>query len=234
MTFYLDLLLFCIFPYAAVAVALYGCVKRFRTAPLTWKTGSTQFLESRILRWGSILFHIGMIGLLLGHMGGLLVPHQVYEFLGISLATKQKIEITMGLIMTPVAVIGCAILIWRRFVDERVRAASSWGDVVMLSALLAQSVLGFLTIPQSFHHLDGSMLGHIMGYTVGLVVFDPAAMLNLTDVPWIYKFHMVAGYCFILALPFTRLVHVLSGFIILRYIVRPWQVVSAGFWKRPV
>jgi len=228
----IDLLLFGIFPYVALAVAVTGSVWRVRRAPLTWKTGSSQMLESKSLRLGSILFHIGMVNLLLGHLFGLLTPHQIYEAFGLTTALKQKVEIAMGFLMTPPAAIGCAILIWRRLVDARVRAASSWGDVLLLSCLLVQLGIGLATIPFSLHHLDGSMMLRITGYTRGLAVLDVQAYQALSEVPWIYKLHMLAGFGFVLALPFTRLVHVLSGLFAVRYMLRPWQVVRRGVWGR--
>lgn len=229
----MDLFLFGVFPYLAVAVAVTGCVWRARHAPLTWRTGSSQMLESRWLRLGSNLFHVGMIGLLLGHLGGLLTPPAIYHGLfGLETALKQKIEIVMGFLMFPPAALGCLILMWRRWVDERVRAESSWGDMILLGCLLVQLVLGFLTIPQSMHHLDGSMMLEITGYTRGLAVLDVSAWRNLSDVQWIYKLHLLAGFGFVLALPFTRLVHVLSGLVIVRYLARPWQVVRRGNWRK--
>lgn len=228
----IDLLLFGVFPYVALGVAVVGSAWRMRSAPLTWKTGTSQMLESKWLRLGSILFHIGMVNLLLGHIFGLLTPHQVYEAFGLTTGMKQKLEIAMGFLMTPPAAIGCAILIWRRLVDARVKAASSWGDVLLLSCLLVQLGLGFATIPFSMDHLDGSMMLRITDYTRGLATLQPHAYEGLSEVPWVYKLHMLAGFGFVLALPFTRLVHVLSGLFAVRYILRPWQVVRKGAWSR--
>jgi nitrate reductase gamma subunit len=234
MNTWLDPILFGIFPYVALAVAVVGCLQRARHRPLTWKTGSSQMLESRSLRLGSILFHVGMINLMLGHVFGLLTPPTLYHGLfGLETSMKQVIEIAMGFLMTPPAMIGCAILIWRRLVDERVKASSAWGDLLLLSALFVQLALGFLTIPQSMHHLDGSVMLKITGYTRGLATLDFQAWRSLEGVHWIYRLHILAGFAFVLALPFTRLVHVLSGLVIVRYLVRPWQVVRRGAWQKP-
>ncbi len=227
----IDLLLFGILPYVAVCVAVVGSAWRIRSAPLTWKTGSSQLLESKWLRIGSILFHFGMVNLMFGHLGGLLTPHEVYETFGLTTPLKQRIEIVMGFIMAPAAFVGGAILIWRRLVDPRVKAASSWGDIPLLVALLLEVGLGFATIPQSMHHLDGSMMLRLTGYVQGLVVLDTSAWQAMAEVPWIYKLHMAVGFCFVLVLPFTRLVHVLSGLLVVRYLVRPWQVVRKGVWS---
>lgn len=231
MTSSIDTLLFGIFPYAALAVAITGCMWRIRRAPLTWKTGSSQLLESRWLHAGSVMFHAGMLALMMGHVFGLLTPHHLYEAFGLTTPVKQKTEIVIGLLVTPFAAFGCAILIWRRLVDPRVRANSSIGDVVLLGALLSQLLLGFLTIPLSMHHLDGSMMLKLTGYVQGLAVLDPDASRLLVGVPGIYRLHMLVGFVFVLALPFTRLVHVLSGLFVARYLLRPWQVVRKGAWR---
>lgn len=231
MTEFLDHFLFGIFPYIALTVAVVGCAWRIRRAPLTWKTGSSQLLESRWLRIGSILFHLGMVNLALGHLVGLFTPHHLYESLGLATATKQRIEILMGFLMAPTAFAGGLILIWRRLVDPRVKASSSWGDIPLLLAVLFEVALGSLTIPQSLHHLDGSMMLRLTGYVQGLVILDTDAWRAMAEVPWIYKAHMAVGFGFLLVLPFTKLVHVLSGLVALRYLVRPWQVVRRGFWS---
>jgi nitrate reductase gamma subunit len=223
-----DLILFGIFPYTAVVVAIFGSVWRYRTAPLTWKTSSSQILESKMLRIGSILFHIGMINLMLGHVFGLLTPPDLYHLVGLTTAMKQKLEIVMGFLMTPPALIGCGVLIWRRLVDDRVKAISSHGDVLLLTSIFVQLLLGALTITQSVHHLDGSVMIKITDYTRGLASFQLMSVANLADVHWIYKAHIFFGFCFILALPFTRLVHVLSGLFVVRFLLRPWQVVRGA------
>ncbi|HCE07903.1 MAG TPA: respiratory nitrate reductase subunit gamma, partial [Oxalobacteraceae bacterium] len=44
---------------------------------------------------------------------------------------------------------------------------------------------------------------------------------------WQYKIHLVLGMTIFLLLPFSRLVHVWSGFGSLAYVWRPYQVVRA-------
>jgi nitrate reductase gamma subunit len=47
----------------------------------------------------------------------------------------------------------------------------------------------------------------------------------LVDAGWVFKAHMFLGMTLFLVFPFTRLVHVWSGFATLGYLVRPYQVV---------
>ena len=93
---YLDTLLFGIYPYIAAAVLFVGCLVRYDREQYTWKTSSSQLLESKQLKKGSRPFHIGIIMVLMGHFVGLLTPHQVWDFLNVTAAFKQKIAMGLG------------------------------------------------------------------------------------------------------------------------------------------
>ena len=56
---------------------------RFDREQYTWKSDSSQLLRRGQLRWGSNLFHIGILGIFLGHLFGLLTPLSVWHALGI-------------------------------------------------------------------------------------------------------------------------------------------------------
>ncbi|MDB5939831.1 MAG: respiratory nitrate reductase gamma subunit, partial [Polaromonas sp.] len=49
----------------------------------------------------------------------------------------------------------------------------------------------------------------------------------LAVLPWPYLFHIVFGMTIFLLFPFSRLVHVWSGFASVGYIFRPYQVVRS-------
>ena len=53
---------------------------------------------------------------------------------------------------------------------------------------------------------------------------DSAALATL---PWPFLFHVVLGMTIFLLLPFSRLVHVWSGFAAIAYLFRPYQVVRS-------
>lgn len=76
---FIDELLFQFYPYVAIAVLLIGSWLRFDRDPYTWRAGSSQLLSSRGMRWGSNLFHVGVLAILAGHFVGLLTPHFIYE-----------------------------------------------------------------------------------------------------------------------------------------------------------
>ena len=86
---YLHYFFFTVYPYICMAVFLMGSLARFDRDQYTWKSDSSQMLRTGTLRWGSNLFHIGILFLFFGHLVGLLTPHWFYEGF-ISAAAKQR------------------------------------------------------------------------------------------------------------------------------------------------
>ena len=78
-TDYLHGFLFGIYPYICAGIFFIGSLIRFDRDQYTWRSGSSQMLRARQLRWGSNLFHFGILFLFLGHFVGLLTPHALYE-----------------------------------------------------------------------------------------------------------------------------------------------------------
>ena len=76
---YLHIFFFGFYPYICLAVFLMGSLARFDRDQYTWKSDSSQMLRAGTLRWGSNLFHVGILFLFFGHFVGLLTPHWVYE-----------------------------------------------------------------------------------------------------------------------------------------------------------
>jgi nitrate reductase gamma subunit len=67
MSDFVHQLLFGIYPYVCLAVFLLGSLVRFEREQYTWKSDSSQMLRTGQLRWGSNLFHIGILMLFFGH-----------------------------------------------------------------------------------------------------------------------------------------------------------------------
>ena len=59
--------LFGVYPYICLAVFLLGSLIRFDRDQYTWKSDSSQLLRAGTLRWGSNLFHVGILFLFFGH-----------------------------------------------------------------------------------------------------------------------------------------------------------------------
>ena len=221
---YFDRFLFGYYPYLALTVFLLGSLIRFDREQYTWKSDSSQMLRQGTLRWGSNLFHIGVLFLLVGHTVGMLTPHFMYEPF-ISAGNKQLMAMVTGGIAGVLAFIGLSLLLHRRLFDARIRATSRASDIFLLWLLWVQLALGLATIPLSAQHLDGYMMLKLAGWAQHIVTFRPGAVELLAEAGWVFKAHMFLGMTVFLVFPFTRLVHVWSGFGTLGYLLRPYQVV---------
>jgi nitrate reductase gamma subunit len=219
---YVHAAVFGVYPYIALSIFLVGSLIRFDTDQYGWKSKSSQFLRRKQLVWGSILFHVGILGILAGHAVGLLTPVAVFEFLGVSHSFKQIMAIVVGGLCGTACFIGLTMLLHRRLFDSRIRKTSSISDIAVLLILFVQLSLGMATIPLSLGHLDGSMMVRFMNYVQGIVVLNPQPQL-ISGVPLIFKLHMFLGFTIFLIFPFTRLVHIWS--MPLGYLSRRYQVV---------
>ncbi|MYZ51678.1 respiratory nitrate reductase subunit gamma [Malikia spinosa] len=216
--------LFNIYPYICLAVFLLGSLLRFDRDQYSWKSDSSQLLRAGQLRWGSNLFHIGVLFLFFGHTFGMLTPHFLYEPF-ITAGAKQVVAMVSGGVAGLLGFVGVSILLHRRLSDERIRKNSKTSDIVLLWLLWAQLALGLATIPLSAQHLDGSMMLKLAEWAQRIVTFRGGAADLLVDAGWIFQTHMALGMTIFLVFPFTRLVHVWSGFGTLAYVARPYQVV---------
>ncbi|MBU2705584.1 respiratory nitrate reductase subunit gamma [Zooshikella marina] len=223
---YINTLLFAIYPYIALSVFFVGSLIRYDRDQYTWKTSSSQIFESRQLRRGSILFHIGIIMILLGHFVGLLTPTAVWHVLGISASFKQLVAMLLGGVFGLVCLAGLIILIRRRLTNPRVRANTNIMDFTILWLLLAQLVLGLLSIFVSAGHMDGQEMLKLMSWAQSIVTFQANdAALSIASVHWIYKLHVWLGMTLFLVFPFSRLVHIWS--VPVGYLNRRYQLVRA-------
>jgi nitrate reductase gamma subunit len=222
----LDNFLFGVYPYIALAIFLLGSLLRFDRDQYTWKSDSSQMLKAGQLRWGSNLFHIGVLFLFFGHTVGMLTPHFVYEHF-ISAGNKQLMALVSGGLAGLAGFIGVTILLHRRLTEPRIRINSKTSDIVLLVLLWLQLALGLATVPLSGQHLDGSMMMKLAGWAQHIVAFQPGAVELLADAGFIFKLHMFLGMSIFVVFPFTRLVHVWSGFASVGYLFRPYQVVRA-------
>lgn len=222
----LDTFLFGLYPYICLSIFLLGSLIRFDRDQYTWKSDSSQLLKAGQLRLGSNLFHVGVLFLFFGHLFGMLTPHFVYERF-IDAGTKQLLAMTAGGIAGLLGFVGVTLLLHRRLAEPRIRINSKTSDIVLLVLLWLQLALGLATLPLSAAHLDGSMMMRLAGWAQAIVTFQAGAPELLADAGWIFKAHMVLGMSIFLIFPFTRLVHVWSGFGAAAYLVRPYQVVRA-------
>lgn len=223
---HLHTFLFGIYPYIALAVFLFGSLARFEREQYTWKSDSLQVLHRGSLRIGNILFHIGVIGLFFGHLVGLLTPVALWDALGISHSFKQAFAMTAGGIMGSFALVGLVILLARRGSSDRLAFARKPGDRLLMPWILVTLLLGLATIFESAGHMDGHMMVQLMIWAQSVFTLQGLAGASaITAAPLLFKAHLFMGMTLFLIFPFTRLVHVWSGFASVTYLGRAWQLV---------
>lgn len=183
---------------------------RYALDPMGWGSQSSQIFESRQLRWGSQLFHWGIILVFFGHIAGLLVPIGVYRALGVSSAFYHLNAEVMGGITGLAAWTGIVILAWRRGTNRRVRRHSRKSDgfvLVLLWLVVTTGLLMTLVYPAVKGLYEYRVT--VGPWIRGLLIFDPNAQL-MVHVPLILKIHILLSLVFFGVFPFTRLVHIWS------------------------
>ncbi|HHX35574.1 MAG TPA: respiratory nitrate reductase subunit gamma [Gammaproteobacteria bacterium] len=218
-----NLLMFGVYPYVALAICLIGSWARFDLSQYTWRAGSSQMLDNKGMRLASNLFHVGIIFVLAGHFVGLLTPHAVYHHL-ISTENKQLLAMVSGGFFGILCLIGLVMLIQRRLNNPRIRASSSTSDIMILFVLLAQLILGLMTIFASTQHMDGSIMVMLGEWAQSIATLQPMkAAAAIAPVGIVYKLHVFLGMTLFVLFPFTRLVHIVSAPV--WYLGRRYQIV---------
>jgi nitrate reductase gamma subunit len=140
---------------------------------------------------------------------------------------KQMLAIYSGGVAGVLCFIGLSLLIHRRVFDARIRATSHPTDIAVLVILWVQLVVGLVTLPYSWAHSDGSVMLVLADWAQRVLTLRAVDAEALAHVPWPYLFHVVLGMTIFLLFPFSRLVHIWSGFAAVGYLLRPYQVVRS-------
>ncbi len=218
-----DAVLFVAFPYLAVVTAVWAGIYRFRNDRFSYSTQSSQFLENRMLSWGSAPWHYSILVVLLAHLVALLIPG-VWASV-ISAPIRLYILEVTGLALALMAIVALVVLVVRRITTRSVRTVTTAADWLLLALLVAQVVLGFW-VALFFRWGADWYLHTTVPWIVSLVKFQPEVD-TVTTLPWVVKFHILGGFMLIAVIPFTRLVHATIWPV--TYLWRPHQVVV---WNR--
>lgn len=205
-------LIFGYYPYFAATIFLVGSLIRFEREQYTWRSGSSQLLRRKQLILGSVLFHVGILLLLIGHFVGLLTPKEIYHAVGLSSGAKQVIAIVAGGLFGILCFLGLTLLLHRRLFDIRIRRTSSRMDIAILAILWIQLVLGLATLPFSWAHREGGeVMVALSHWAQKIVTFQADAASHVAGVSWVYQVHIALGITIFLIFPFSRLVHIWSA-----------------------
>ena len=224
----IDNLLFIIFPYAVVILAVVVTAQRLIKSGFSYSTLSSQFLESNELFFGSVPWHFGIIGALTGHLIGLLFPRTVLWFNGVPL--RLYILETTGLTFGLLCLAGIVSLIVRRITAPRIRAVTSRLDSVVLLLLFIQVALGVYTA--LFYRWGSSWYAtSAVPYLRSLFALQPDVQM-IAPLPLIVKAHILNAWVLVGVFGFSRLVHALI--VPVHYLWRPYQIVVWNWNRRKI
>jgi nitrate reductase gamma subunit len=218
----METFLWVIVPYICLTVFVVGHFWRYRYDKFGWTTRSSQLYEDRLLRWGSPLFHFGILVVFLGHVMGLGVPKSWTEAVGISEGLYHFMAVSLGAVAGFATLVGMAILIYRRRTVGPVFSATTVMDKVMYLFLAAVILLGL------WNTIAANVLGEGFDYRESVSVwFRGIFRFSLypelmAEAPLGFQLHGLLAMLLFALWPFTRLVHVFSA--PLGYVTRPYIV----------
>ncbi len=223
----LNVFIFVVLPYVALALFLFVTPYRYFSSRLTWSAYSTQFLEQKALYWGSNSWHYGIIPVVLAHFMGVIAPGPMRTILANqqTLILLESIGIGLGLF----ALFGCLVLIVRRAQTPLLKPVTSAVDWVLLLLLTVQAATG---VYMGLFMRWGSQwyLHTAVPYINSLLAFNPQ-IGYVADFPLVFKLHSAGAFLIIALLPFTKLVHILFlpiGFLKDPPILYRWRTPQNG------
>ena len=205
-----DQFLWVIFPYICIAIFVVGHVYRYKVDKFHWTAKSSEFIEKKQLMVGSLLFHLGIIPVILGHISGLGIPKEWMRALGVNDHMYHLGAIWIGGFFGFVTLLGMFILTFRRFSIKAVRKLSSASDMVVNTLLLIIVFMGMYAtivtnaVNPAFDYRDTIS---VWFRDLFLLRPDPSYMMG---VPVSFQIHILAAFLIFALWPFTRLVHVWS------------------------
>lgn len=204
-----DVLLYVALPYAAIAAFFLGHFWRYRRDQYTWTSRSSQLMESRMLRIGSVVFHYGTFAAIGGHVLGLLIPASWTAAAGISDDAYHVVSAIGGITAGIAVIVGFAVLMYRRAKLPRVRNVTSRMDVAVMALLALGIVTGMAVtlLANLGAHID--YRATVGPWFRGLLVLDPEPAL-MSGVHWMLQLHVTLLWLLYALWPFSRLVHAWS------------------------
>ena len=206
-----ELLLYAVLPYTALAVFVVGHWWRYRRDQYRWTARSTQLLESNWLKYGSTIFHFGVLAAIGGHVLGILVPISWTREVGLSDDTYHVISAVGGITAGAAVILGFAILLVRRARFARVRTTTTRMDLALFGLLAIVIVSGMwctvgANVGEEVHYRET-----VAPYFRSLFALDPRPeLMTEGEVTFIFQFHVSAAWFLYALWPFSRLVHAWS------------------------
>jgi nitrate reductase gamma subunit len=202
----LDLLLFAVLPYVAVAIAIVATFERYARHQSTVTSMSSQFLENRLHFWALVPFHAGILLVLLGHVVAFLIPSSVLAWNAslLRLLVLESLGLTGGLL----AAGGLLATIVRRLRIAPLRRgthAVDWVVYGVLALQLAGGVLIALVYPWGSSWFAAAAVPYLRS----LVVLQPDVPLAAA-MPVLAQLHIAGTWLLVALFGFSKLVHIIA------------------------
>ena len=192
-------------PYVAIIIFVIGTIYRYRETKFKYSSISSQFFETRMLYWGSVPFHYGIIFLFFGHLTAFLIPRYVL------LWNQQPLRLAILEITAFVAAIltflGLINLFYRRLKNPYVRKVTNYADIILEILLLTEIFLG-LWVAYSYRWGSTWFAVVLSPYLKSIFEFNPKTDA-IVMLPLGVQLHIIFAFLILLIIPFTRLVHLL-------------------------
>jgi nitrate reductase gamma subunit len=205
-----ETIIYVVLPYVAMTVFVTGLIWRWRTDTYGWGARSTQLLEGKVQRYASVIFHLGVLAAIGGHVLGILIPKSWTDAIGVSDEAYHVIAVIGGVSAGLAVMVGLVMLIYRRIRFPRVKATTGRMDVAVFALLAFGIITGFLAtltnIGDVVHYRET-----VAPYFRQLFIFDPdPGLMTGDEVTLIFQIHVVGVWFLYMLWPFSRLVHAFS------------------------
>ncbi|HOR26920.1 MAG TPA: respiratory nitrate reductase subunit gamma [Candidatus Sumerlaeota bacterium] len=220
----LDAFLFLGLPYLALVSLVAGSIWRYRRNRFSYSALSSQFLERKQLRWGSLPWHVGLLVVFIGHLVPFVAPG-LWQSLVANRGFLLAVE-TAGVAAALLALGGLTVLAVRRVFSGPLQRITTTMDLIIVGLLIVQVILG---LGVALHHRWGAQWsGRTLGpYLWSVVTLRPEAEW-VAAMPPLVKLHVAGAFAIFALLPFSRLVHAFS--LPVEYL---WRAPQKVVWNNP-
>lgn len=228
----MNTVLWGVLPYLMLAVLVGGTVWRYRYDKFGWTTRSSQLYESRLLRIGSPMFHVGILVVFIGHVGGLVIPESWTEAVGVTEGIYHFNALLFGGIAGVLTLGGLLILVYRRRTTGPVFMATTRNDKLMYAVLVTTIALGLWTtlVAVGAGHEAHNYRETVSPWFRSLFTLRPDVDA-MAAAPAQFHAHVLMAMLLFTIWPFTRLVHAFTA--PLHYLFRPYIVYRSRDHGRP-
>ena len=220
----MNTILWGVLPYLMLALLVGGTIWRYRYDKFGWTTRSSQLYESRLLRIGSPLFHFGILLVLIGHIGGLVIPESWTEAVGVSEGLYHVNALLFGGIAGVATLSGIA---HPHLPTPHHRAGlhghdeERQADVRRPGRRHRARPAGPPCVSVGAGHEAHNYRETVSPWFRSLFVLQPDVD-SMAEAPVQFKVHTLVGMLLFAIWPFTRLVHAFTAPV--HYLFRPYIV----------